>query len=141
MILTQYQYKNNLNLSDRLAIAHKYIRLNGYHGLVTELAEDYNTNRQQIYSILSDVEEKFAPKLPGPNPQDPLRLHQRIAELEATEKLLEQENKQLQMRLQQSVEVTPRRLNRFLLTGLGEILPYETLQTMVEVAYGPEYVK
>ena len=36
--------------------------------------------------------------------------------------------------------MTPERLERLFLTVIGEILPYETVQTMVEVAYGREYV-
>ena len=57
MIVTPYAYKDHLNLPDRLAIAQTYTRLGGYHGLVTELAIDYQTNRQQIYAILSDVSD------------------------------------------------------------------------------------
>ena len=38
MILTPYVYKDHLPLSDRLAIAQTYVRFDGYHGLVTELA-------------------------------------------------------------------------------------------------------
>ncbi len=140
MIVTPYAYKDHLDLSDRLAIAQTYTHLGGYHGLVTELAIDYQTNRQQIYAILSDVEEGFAPQLPGPKSADESRLLQRIATLEATNRLLQQENEQFHCRLRQSVEVTPERLERLLLTGIGEILPYETVQRIVSVAYGSEYV-
>ena len=56
MVLPQFQYKDNLPLSSRLAIAQTYVRFDGYHGLVTELATDFQTNRQQIYAILADVE-------------------------------------------------------------------------------------
>jgi hypothetical protein len=140
MILPQHQYKDNLNLNNRLAIAHTYVRLGGYHGLVTELALDYNTNRQQIYAILRHAGQGFAPKQPGPEPGASFRLYERIATLEAINKRLEQENAQLLFRLQRSVEITPQRLERLLLTGIGEVLPYETLQTIVEVAYGKEYV-
>lgn len=51
-----------LDLSERLAIAQTYVRSQGYHGLVTELATDYQTNRQQIYAILRAVEHGFAPR-------------------------------------------------------------------------------
>ena len=47
---------------------------------------------------------------------------------------------QLHRCLRQSVEVTPERLERLLLTGIGEMLPYETIQTIVSVAYRPEFV-
>ena len=47
---------------------------------------------------------------------------------------------QLHRCLGQSVEVTPERLERLLLTGIGEMLPYETIQTIVSVAYRPEFV-
>ena len=67
-------------------------------------------------------------------------MRQRIATLEATNRVLEQEKTQLQHCLQRSVEITPQRLERLLLTGIAEMLPYETLQTVVKVAYGPEYV-
>lgn len=64
MVVPQFQYKDRLDLSDRLVIAQTYVRSQGYHGLVTELATDYQTNRQQIYAILRDVEHGFAPQLP-----------------------------------------------------------------------------
>jgi len=35
------QYKDNLPLSSRLAIAQTYVRFDGYHGLVTELATNF----------------------------------------------------------------------------------------------------
>ena len=41
MVLPQFQYKDNLPLSSRLAIAQTYVRFDGYHGLVTELATDF----------------------------------------------------------------------------------------------------
>jgi len=140
MILPAYAYKDHLDVSDRLGIAHTYPRLGGYHGLVTELAIDYQTNRQQIYAILSDVEGVFAPQLPGPKPAEESRLVEQLATVEASKRFLERENEQLQCRVGQSVEVTPECLERVLLTGIGEMLPYETVQRMVEVAYGPAYV-
>ncbi len=140
MIMPAYAYKDHLDVSDRLGIAHTYTRLGGYHGLVTELAIDYQTNRQQIYAILSDVEGGFAPQLPGPKPAEESRLVEQLATVEASKRLLERENEQLQCRVGQSVEVTPERLERMLLTGIGEMLPYETIQTIVSVAYRPEFV-
>ena len=56
MILTPYVYKVHLPLSDRLAIAQTYVRFDGYHGLVTELATDFQTNLKPIYAIEEDVE-------------------------------------------------------------------------------------
>ena len=136
MVLPQFQYKDNLPLSSRLAIAQTYVCFDGYHGLVTELATDFQTSRQQIYAILADVELGFASQLPEPKPVEESRLLvDRIATLDTTNRLLEQENKQLHRRLRQSVEVTPERLERLLLTGIGEMLPYETLQTIVSVVY------
>ena len=84
MVLPQFQYKDRLDLSDRLAIAQTYVRFEGHHGLVTELAADYQTNLKQIYAILRDVEHGFAQKLPGPKPAEASRLLQRIATLEPT---------------------------------------------------------
>ena len=133
MILPAYSYKDCLTLSDRLTIAQTYSRLGGYHGLVTELAIDYQTNRQQIYAILSDVEQGFAPQLPGPKCAEESRLVQRNATLEATKRLLERENEQLQCRVQQSVEVTPERLERLLLTGIGEMLPFIPLAIIIQI--------
>ena len=135
MVLSQFQYKDNLPLSSRLAIAQTYVCFDGYHGLVTELATDFQTNRQQIYAILADAEQRFAPQLPGPKPVEESRLLDRIEPLDTTNRLLEQENEQLHRRLRQSVEVTPERLERLLLTGIGEMLPYEILQTIVFVVY------
>ena len=135
MVLPQFQYKDNLPLSSCLAIAQTYVCFGGYHGLVTELATDFQTNRQQIYAILADVEQGFASQLPGPKPVEKSRLLYQIATLDTTNRLLEQENEQLHRRLRQSVEVTPEHLERLLLTGIGEMLPYETLQTIVSVVY------
>ena len=72
---------------------------------------------------------------PRPKPVEESRLLDRIATLDTTNRLLEQENEQLHRRLRQSVEVTPEHLERLLLTGIGEMLPYETLQTIISVAY------
>ena len=132
MILTPYAYKDHLNLSDCLAIAQTYTRLGGYHGLVTELAIDYQTNLKPIYAILSDVLHGFAPQLPGPKSAEESRLLDRIATLDATNRLLQRENEQLHRCLRQSVEVTPERLERMLLTGIGEMLPYETIQVTIQ---------
>ena len=114
--------------------------MGGYHGLVTELAIDYQTNLKPIYAIEEDVEHGFAPQLPGPKSAEESRLLDRIATLDATNRLLQRENEQLHRCLRQSVEVTPERLERLLLTGIGEMLPYETIQTIVSVAYRPEFV-
>ena len=138
MVLSQCQYKNGLRLEDRLAIAHDYVFLGGYHGLVTELARDHDTNRQRIYTILRDAQEGFFPKQPGPKPENCLR--KRIADLEADNDRLKGENGELRDRLQRSIEVTPERLERFLLKSIGEVIPYETIQTQVEASYGAEYV-
>ena len=140
MILSQCQYKNNLSLQERLDIASEYVFLRGRHGSVSELAKDHSTNRQQIYSILDDVKEGFYPKLPGPKAESESSLRQEISLLQAREEHLEQENEQLRHRLQRSVEVTPKRLERFILTSISEIIPYETIQAQVEAAYGDEYV-
>ncbi len=107
MILTPYAYKDHLDLSDRLAIAQTYTHLGGYHGLVTELAIDYQTNRQQIYAILSDVEIGFAPQLPGPNLQERSRLVERVATLETVNQQLMTENAQLSARLDRCVRRAP----------------------------------
>ena len=99
--------------------------MGGYHGLVTELAIDYQTNLKPIYAIEEDVEHGFAPQLPGPKSAEESRLLDRIATLDATNRLLQRENEQLHRCLRQSVEVTPERLERLLLTGIDEMLPYE----------------
>ena len=125
MVLPQFQYKDRLDLSDRLAIAQTYVRFEEHHGLVTELAADYQTNLKQIYAILRDGEHGFAQKLPGPKPAEASRLLQRIATLEAQNQQLMRENTQLSVHQKRCVEVTAERLERLLLTGIGEILPYE----------------
>ena len=107
MVVPQFQYKDRLDLSDRLAIAQTYVRLEGYHGLVTELATDFRTNRQQIYSILSDVEVGFAPQLPGPKPEERSRLVERVATLETVNQQLVAENTQLSARLDRCVRRAP----------------------------------
>ena len=62
MVLPQFQYKDNLPLSSRLAIAQTYVCFDGYHDLVTELATDFQTNRQQMSSRGS------LPSYPDPSP-------------------------------------------------------------------------
>ena len=57
---------------------------------MTELATDFQTNLKPIYAILSNVLHGFAPKLPGPKPAEASHLRQRIATLEATNRVLEQ---------------------------------------------------
>ena len=48
---------------------------------------------------------------------------------------MERENEELRRRLQQSVKVTSERLERLLLTGTGEMFPYEAIRAMVKVAF------
>ena len=55
MILTPYVYKVHLPDSDRLDNAQTHVRFDGYHGLVTELATDFQTNLKPIYAIEEDV--------------------------------------------------------------------------------------
>ncbi len=44
-----FRFKDHLNLTDRLEIALEYLKLGGFYGVVTDLADDYNNNRQRIY--------------------------------------------------------------------------------------------
>ena len=40
MVLPQFQYKDRLDLSDRLAIAQTYVRFEGHHGLVIGVTQE-----------------------------------------------------------------------------------------------------
>ncbi len=66
MVVEAFSFKDHLRLTDRLEIALEYLRLGGFYGVVTDLADAYNTNRQRIYDILNRIFLAFRPKPPGP---------------------------------------------------------------------------
>ncbi len=69
MLANTLSFKDHLDLTNRLEIALGYLKQGGFYGVVTDLANAYNTNRQRVYDILGRVLEAFHPKPPGPTPK------------------------------------------------------------------------
>ena len=83
MIVKTLSFKDDLDLTDRLEIAVEYLKRGGFYGVVIDLANAYNTNRQRVYDILDRISAAFLPKPPGPTPKLEEAIEERIAELEA----------------------------------------------------------
>ena len=83
MLANTLSFKDDLDLTNRLEIALEYLRQGGFYGVVTDLANAYNTNRQRVYDILDLVLEAFHSKPPGPTPKPAEAIEKRNAELEA----------------------------------------------------------
>ena len=94
MVVKTFPFKDHLSLTDRLEIALEYLKVGGFYGVVTDLADAYNTNRQRVYEkplrlsaslrdTLNRILEAFRPKPPGPESKPEETLKQRIATLEA----------------------------------------------------------
>ena len=61
MLVNTLSFKDDLDLTNRLEIALEYLKQGGFYGVVTDLANAYNTNRQRVYDILDRVLLAFYP--------------------------------------------------------------------------------
>jgi hypothetical protein len=68
MLVNTLSFKDHLDLTNRLEIALEYLKHGGFYGIITDLANAYNTNRQRVYDILDRVLSAFHPKPPGLHP-------------------------------------------------------------------------
>jgi hypothetical protein len=100
---------NTLSFKDHLEIALEYLKQGGFYGVVTDLANAYNTNRQRVYDILDRVLSAFHPK--------PVEAREkRIADLEAETASLRARIQALEAKQENSIEVTHQRIRDLSLT-------------------------
>jgi hypothetical protein len=141
MIVKTFPFKDHLNLTDRLQIALEYLRLGGFYGVVTDLSNAYNTNRQRVYDILDRIIEAFRPEPPGPKAQQEEVLKQRIAALEAENVSLQSRVRELEAKLENSIEVTEQRVRALSLTLTVLPVSYRDIRDIVALAFGEKYAK
>ncbi len=139
MIVKMLSFKDDLDLTERLEIALEYLRQGGFYGVVTDLANAYNTNRQRVYDILDQISTAFLPKPPGPTPKPEEAIEKRIAELEAENATLRARVKVLEAKLENSVEVTSERVRDLSLTLTVLPVSYRDIRDIVALAYGEKY--
>ncbi len=139
MIVRAIPFRDHLNLSDRLEIALEYLKRGGFYGVVTDLANAYNTNRQRVYDILNRTREAFHPKPPGPTAKPEESLEQRNAALEAENASLRARVAELEAKLENSVEITHERVRALSLTLTVLPVSYRDARDIVALAYGEKY--
>ncbi len=139
MIVKTLSFRDDLDLTDRLEIALKYLRQGGFYGVITDLANAYNTNRQRVYDILDRISAAFLPKPPGPIPKPEEVMGKRIAELEAENTSLRARVQALETKLENSVEVTYERLRNLSLTLTVLPVSYRDIRDIVALAYGKNH--
>ena len=139
MVVKTCSFKDHLRLTDRLQIALEYLKRGGFYGVITDLADDYNTNRQRIYDILKRVLEAFRPKPPGPEPKPEEALKEQIAALEAENASLQARVLELEAKLKNSIEVTEERVRALNLTLAVLPVSYRDICDIVALAFGEEY--
>jgi len=126
-------------LTNRLEIALEYLKQGGFYGVVTDLANAYNTNRQRVYDILDRVLAAFHPKPPGPTPNPAEAREKRIAELDAENAGLGARIQELEAKQENSIEVTHQRVRDLSLTLAVLPVSYRDIRDVVAVAYGDKY--
>jgi len=139
MLVNTLSFKDDLDLTDRLEIALEYLKQGGFYGVVTDLANAYNTNRQRVYDILDRVLEAFQQKSPGPTPNPAEAREKRIAELEAETASLGSRIQELEAKQENSVEVTHQRIRDLSLTLSVLPVSYRDIRDVVGLAYGEKY--
>ncbi len=140
MLLTKaLSFKDHLDLADRLKIALEYLGQGGLYGVITDLANAYNTNRQRVYDILDRISEAFHPKPPGPTPRPAEALKKRIAELEAENASLRTGTQESETKLENSVEVTYEMVRDLSLTLAVLPVSYRDIRDTIALAYGEKY--
>jgi hypothetical protein len=139
MIVKTLSFKDHLDLTDRLEIAVEYLRRGGFHGVVIDLANAYNTNRQRVYDILDRISAAFLPKPPGPTPRPEEAIEKRIGALEAENAALRARVQALEAKLENSVEVTSERVRDLSLTLTVLPVSYRDIRDIVALAYGEKH--
>jgi hypothetical protein len=123
---------NTLSFKDHLEIALEYLKQGGFYGVVTDLANAYNTNRQRVYDILDRVLSAFHPK--------PVEAREkRIADLEAETASLRARIQALEAKQENSIEVTHQRIRDLSLTLAVLPVSYRDIRDVVGLAYGEKY--
>jgi hypothetical protein len=139
MLANTLSFKDHLDLTNRLEIALEYLKQGGFYGVVTDLANAYNTNRQRVYDILDRVLEAFRQKLPGPTPKPTEAIEKRNAELEAENAGLRARIQELEAKQENSIEVTRQRVRDLSLTLAVLPVSYRDIRDVVGLAYGKKY--
>ncbi|MHA2313554.1 MAG: hypothetical protein ACXADF_18925 [Candidatus Thorarchaeota archaeon] len=139
LLVKTLSFKDHLDLADRLKIALEYLQQGGFYGVITDLADAYNTNRQSVYDILNRILEAFQQKSPGPTARPEETREKRIAELEAENASLRARVQELEAKQNNSVEVTHQRVRDLSLTLTVLPVSYRDIRDVVGLAYGVEY--
>jgi hypothetical protein len=139
MFVNTLSFKDHLDLTNRLEIAVEYLKQGGFYGVVTDLANTYNTNRQRVYDILDRVLSAFHPKPPGPTPNPAEAIEKRNAELEAENAGLRARVQELEAKQDNSIEVTHQRIRDLSLTLAVLPVSYRDIRDVVGLAYGEKY--
>ena len=139
MVVEAFSFKDRLNLTDRLEIVLEYLKRGGFYGVITDLANAHNTNRQRIYDILDRIPEAFRSKSPGPTTKPEEALEKRIAALEAENAALQARVQALEAKLENSVEVTSQRVRNLSLTLTVLPVSYRDIRDIIALAYGEKY--
>ncbi len=139
MLVNTLSFKDHLDLTNRLEIALEYMEQGGFYGVVTDLANAYNTNRQRVYDILDRVLAAFRPKSPGPAPNPGEATEKRNAELETENSGLRARIQELEAKQENSIEVTRQRVRDLSLTLSVLPVSYRDIRDVVGLAYGEEY--
>ena len=139
MVVEAFSFKDHLNLTDRLEIVLEYLKRGGFYGVITDLANAHNTNRQRIYDILDRIPEAFRSKPPGPTTKPEEALEKRIAALEAENAALQARVQVLEAKLENSVEVTSQRVRNLSLTLTVLPVSYRDIRDIIALAYGEKY--
>ena len=139
MAVRAFSFKDHLDITDRLEIALEYLKQGGFYGVVTDLANAYNTNRQRVYDILGRTGEAFHPKPPGPTARPEEALEKRIAALEAENAALQARVEALEAKLENSIEVTYERVRALSLSLIVLPVSYRDIRDIIAIAFGEEY--
>jgi hypothetical protein len=139
MLVNTLSFKDHLDLTNRLEIALEYLKQGGFYGVVTDLANSYNTNRQRVYDILGRVLAAFHAKSPGPTPNPAEATEKQNAELETENAGLRARIQELEAKQQNSIEVTLQRVRDLSLTLSVLPVSYRDIRDVVGVAYGEKY--
>jgi predicted DNA-binding protein YlxM (UPF0122 family) len=139
MLVKTLSFKDHLDLTDRLEIALEYLKRGGFYGVIIDLANAYNTNRQRVYDILNRTLAAFHPKPPGPTTKPEEALEKRIAELEAENATLRARVQTLEAKLENSVQITSQRVRDLSLTLTVLPVSYRDVRDIIALAYGEKY--